>query len=73
MATNTVALAPGSGSLLGGALAGLKAAERARSLSCQLNEAIVTYTKKKSLTLEAGDLNANPGLLEEMSQEGGAS
>ena len=73
MATNTVALAPGSGSLIGGALAGLKAAERARSLSCQLNEAIVTYTKKKSLTLKAEDLNADPGLMEKLSQEGGAS
>ena len=73
MAINTVALAPGSGSLIGGALAGLKAAERTRSLSCQLNEAIVTYTKKKSLTLKAEDLNADPGLMEKLSQEGGAS
>ena len=73
MASTTVVLAPGSGSSLGGAVQGFKAAERARNLSCQLNEAIVTYTKRKSLRLEAPDLNADPIQLEKLSKEGGAS
>jgi len=54
-----VALAPGSGSLLGGVVAGLKAAERTRSLSCQLNKAIDTYTAKKKIKLEAKPLKSN--------------
>ena len=59
MATNTLALAPGSGRLLGGVVAGLKAAERTRSLSCQLNKAIDTYTAKKKIKLEAKPLKSN--------------
>jgi hypothetical protein len=73
MATNTFTLAPGSGSFFGGAVAGLKAAERARNLSCQLNEAIVTYTDKKSLKLDARDLNTDPDVMKELSQEDAAS
>ncbi len=59
MATNTLAFAPGSGSLLGGMVAGLKEAGRARILSCRLNEAIDTYTAKKKIKLKAPPLKSN--------------